>query len=439
MVMKTAFVCSACGYESSKWYGKCPECGLWNTFSEIKIEGSKTRATKGELLGDNARPIKFSKIETRAAARVSSGSPEFDRVLGGGIVPGSVILIAGDPGVGKSTLLLQLAISLAPPQNVLYITGEESESQLKIRAERILGSESKKNDFFVLSTGSLEAAGKACEELRPSLVIVDSIQTIASSALPGLSGSIPQIRYATSKFVTFAKKNRIPVFLVGHVTKEGMVAGPMILSHMVDAVLYLEGEAEASPTRFLRSFKNRFADTSEVGIFEMGERGLSEVLDPGKFFIEKNGKRVAGRCLSVVMEGSRPIVIEIQALVSPTTLAYPRRVSNGIQDKRLELLIAIIQKHLKIPLERMDVFVNVVGGLLVRETASDLAVCTALVSSFKNKPILPTCAIAEVGLLSEIKHVSSLERRVKEARKLGIKNILTAQTYTLLGQALLKI
>ncbi len=422
MALKTHYVCSSCGYESGKWLGRCPDCSSWNTFQEIQ-QGPLKKSSIAHL-SESLTPTNIGKIKSIRQDRVTTGFSEFDRVLGGGIVPGSAILLSGDPGVGKSTLLLELAMALSgKKRKVLYITGEESESQVKLRAERIGGQG---NNLFVFSCVDIDLALLASEKSLPSIVIVDSIQTMASESFPGFAGSLPQVRHATSLLVAFAKKNNIPVFIIGHVTKEGVVAGPMLLSHMVDCVLYLEGSATGETgTRILRAFKNRFGDTAEVGIFSMEEKGLRQVPDMSKFFIDRRNQKVPGSCLTVLMEGSRPIIVEIQALAIPSNLPYPRRISSGVADRRLELLLAVIQKHLRLPMDRMDIFVNVARGLKITETASDLALCLAIVSSFKNKPLNSTVAVGEIGLLSELKDVLNSKLRVKEAKKLGFKNILT--------------
>lgn len=474
MSIKTRFVCSSCGYESGKWLGRCPECSTWNSFSEIKIEEPGGPKRKGSVLFDvssSSSPQSIEKIKSANLSRIPTGFSEFDRVLGGGIVPGSVILLSGDPGIGKSTLLLELAVNVAQKtqktqtvrklrkpdsrtirisdssgvptrrhsessefseNRVLYISGEESESQIKLRAERIETKDV--STLLLLSTGNIDATVKAAYDTKPDLLIVDSIQSMATEELPGFPGSIPQIRHATSRLVSFAKKNHVPVFIIGHVTKEGVVAGPMLLSHMVDCVLYFEGSASAgalpsaeSGTRILRSFKNRFGDVSEVGLFTMEETGLSEVKSPA-FFMDRKNQNVPGSCLTVVMEGSRPIIVEIQALIAPSTLSFPRRVSAGISITRLELLLAVIQKHIKIPVERMDVYINVAGGLRITETATDLAVILAVISSYKNKPLGDTFAISEVGLLGELKGVLNQKARIKEASKLGGKKIITPES-----------
>jgi len=437
MAVRSQFICSSCGYESSKWYGRCPSCQSWNTFSEFKAQDS-LRKSQALDIASSTEPTQIGRIKSEAASRISTGFWELDRVLGGGIVPGSAVLLSGDPGVGKSTLLLELArnVSRAKSQKptanskVLYVSGEESEGQIKIRAERIGIKEN--DNLFIFSNGNLEHVVSAVEKIKPSLLIIDSIQAITSADIPGFAGSLPQIRHATARIVSFAKKNNTPVFIIGHVTKEGEVAGPMLLSHMVDCVLYLETSASRdSGTRILRAFKNRFGDSSEVGIFTMEGSGMAEVSD-SSFFMEKSKKRVSGSCLTVVMEGTRPIIVEIQGLVVPSNLSYPRRVSNGIFEKRIELLIAVMQKHAKIPLDRFDVYVNVVSGLRISETSSDLAVCLALISSFKNRPV-NAVAISEIGLLGELKSVLNEKARVKEAKKLGFKNIITHSKYGYLG------
>jgi DNA repair protein RadA/Sms len=432
MAIKSAFVCEKCGYESSKWLGRCPECSTWNSFTEITVKEAPVKSKKLVQLATSASPVSLNKVKSVASTRLSTGFAEFDRVLGGGIVAGSAILLSGDPGVGKSTLLLELAINIAKKNKVLYITGEESESQVKLRAERISAKLS--DNLFIFSNGDIEQVNAAAEKIKPALLIVDSIQTMSTEELAGFPGSLPQIRHATSRLVSYAKRNAVPVFLIGHVTKEGVVAGPMLLSHMVDCVLYLEGSDKAETgTKILRSFKNRFGDTSEVGIFAMEEKGLVEITDTSNYFRDNSNKTVPGSCLSVVMEGSRPIIVEIQALVVSSNLSFPRRVASGISDKRLELLLAVIQKHLKIPIDRHDVFVNVVGGLKITETASDLAVCLAVLSSYKNKSTGGLVAIGEVGLLSEIKSVLNQSARVKEAKKLGYKKIATNGPFSFLS------
>jgi DNA repair protein RadA/Sms len=426
----TMFVCNACGYDSAKWYGKCPECQGWSTFAEIKVE-SEPKGSKPNTVTKVEKVLKISDIAGSTKIRIPTGFEEFNRVLGGGMVPGEVMLLSGDPGIGKSTILLQVALHIAAQkgQTVLYVTGEESEDQVKMRAERIVDAKNLAvSNLFILASSDIDGIAKLIQSQKPSLVIVDSIQTMASQQLPGFPGSVPQIRYCTQALVEVAKYHSIPTILVGHVTKEGIVAGPMVLSHMVDAVLYLEGEP-FSGTRILRAFKNRFGDVSEVGIFVMEEKGLVEITNISEFFLEKKDETVPGSCGAVIIEGSRPILVELQALVVPTALSFPRRVVNGVQAQRVELLLAVIQKHARVDLSRFDVYINVVGGLKVGETASDLAVALAIVSSFKNKPLGKTAAIAEVGLQGELRHIVQLEKRIKEAQKFGYDHIISPKGF----------
>lgn len=421
----TVFVCSSCGYESSTWYGKCPECSEWNTLKEFKLSQEQKSSSRSQSFTNQTEPKKISQVQIASITRISTGFSEFDRVLGeemkAGIVPGSVILLSGDPGVGKSTILLQTALNLSKNQKVLYVTGEESEAQVTMRAQRLLNKGKNLSDLnlFILATSQIDAAISHAERENYQLVIIDSIQTMEGESVPGYAGSIPQVRHATGRLVTFAKTTGTPVMIIGHVTKEGMVAGPQMLSHMVDTVLYLEGE-KMTGVRILRAFKNRFGDTSEVGIFTMQEYGLKEVTDLSELFM---GDAVAtpGSCATVVLEGSRPIIAEVQALVVSSNLPYPKRVASGISEKRLELLLAILQKHAHLPVDRLDVFINVVGGFKITEPAADLAVCIAIYSSLKGKSFVKTVAIGEVGLLGEIKKVMQIEKRVKEAKKFGFK------------------
>lgn len=439
---KKIFVCNNCGNESSKWLGLCPSCSSWNTFQEMTIPDSKKGGSARKGRGELKDIPKISEVKSTQLERISTTIAEFDRVLGGkegsqGIVPGEVILLSGDPGIGKSTIMLQIALKIAASgKRVLYVSGEESESQIKIRAERIASQKVLSNlDIYLFSSTDIDQAISAAESKKIDLLIVDSIQTVASDEANGFPGSLPQLRYSTLKLVNFAKSTHIPVFFIGHVTKEGTIAGPQLLAHMVDCVLYLEGES-LTGTRILRSLKNRFGDTSEVGIFIMEENGLSEITNVKDFFLGTNEKNVPGSCVTVVMEGSRPFLIEVQALTVPSNLAFPRRVAQGIPDKRLELLLAVLQRHGTINCEKYDVFVNVVGGLKITETASDLAICLAIASGIKGVTLSKTVAVAEVGLLGETKSVINLEKRVKEAVKFGYKYILTSKEAPYLRNAL---
>ncbi len=392
----------------------------------------------------------IGEIKSTSKERISTTIAEFDRVLGGsdpvvgeisktGIVPGEVILLSGDPGIGKSTIMLQIALRIASSgKKVLYVSGEESESQIKIRAERIADQkELSRHELFVLSSTDIDQAVDVATDKKVDLLIIDSIQTVASNDANGFPGSLPQLRYSTLKLVNFAKKTHVPVFFIGHVTKEGTIAGPQLLAHMVDCVLYLEGES-LTGTRILRALKNRFGDTSEVGIFVMEEKGLSEITNVKDFFLGKGNELIPGSCVTVVMEGSRPLLVEIQALAVSTNLPFPRRVSQGIPEKRIELLLAVLKRHGTINVDKYDIFVNVVGGLKLTETASDLAICLAIVSSIKGIALKSAVGIAEVGLLGETKGVLNLSKRISEAKKFGYKNIITVENAPSLKESLLK-
>ena len=443
----TSFVCQECGYDSPQWLGKCPECGQWNSFKEFQVS-SKFPAKRDLASQDKIQiiPKTLDKIQYLEKDRLLTGFSEVDLVLGGGLVRGSVTLLAGDPGVGKSTLLLQIALTLAisrqqsdgaevgSPRQVLYISGEESEEQIKLRAQRINNS-AEGNNFLLISTNSTETAINIIEKIKPGLVIVDSIQTMESENVGGLSGSIPQIRYSTSSFVKTAKSLGIPVIIIGHVTKEGMVAGPMMLSHMVDTVLFLEGE-KFTNTRLLRGLKNRFGPVDEVGIFVMEEKGLSEIKNPEHIFLTDTKNNAPGSILSATMEGSRIFIVEIQSLVVATNMPIPRRVAAGFDSKRLELLLAVLQKHCRLPLAAMDVFVNVAGGLKLSDPGADLAVCLSIFSSMKNIPLSDRVAIAEVGLLGELRVVYGLDKRVREAKKLGFTKIISSKDCKSISQVI---
>ncbi|MDO8460878.1 MAG: DNA repair protein RadA [bacterium] len=435
----TSFVCQECGYDTPEWLGKCPECGVWNSLKEIKVPIRQAQGKQSSRLEKaDLKPRTLDEIKYTEKDRMSTGFSEFDTVLGGGIVPGSVILLAGDPGIGKSTLLLQVAFSIArdrsPRDNVLYISSEESEEQIKLRSKRIV-KDSKTANFFVLSITNSDAIAQVIADTKPKLVIIDSIQTVESENLTGLSGSVGQVRYATSLFIKLAKSLQIPVIIVGHVTKEGMVAGPMILSHMVDCVLFLEGE-KYTHTRILRSLKNRYGPVDEIGLFDMKEEGMSEVKQTEHIFITETQKKTPGTCLSVTLEGTRSFLVEIQALVLFSKLPFPRRVTAGIDTKRLELLLAVLQKSCRLAFDTTDVFVNVTGGLKLSDPACDLGICLSLFSSLKNIYLNRAVAIAEVGLLGELRDVPFLDKRIKEAKKLGFKNIITAKTYGTLNEAI---
>lgn len=433
----TSFVCQECGYDSPKFLGKCPECGSWNSLKEFS-PGNGASSRKSSSILDENTPQKLSSIGTETKNRTPSGFVELDGVLGGGIVAGAVMLLAGDPGVGKSTLLLQIALGLADvptgsSRKILYISGEESAQQIKLRADR-LGKNQGYENLFLLATTNTDSAIAIIENEKPDLVIVDSIQTMESEALTGLAGSVGQVRYAAFEFIKVAKRLHIPTILVGHVTKEGMVAGPMILSHMVDVVLFLEGEKNTG-TRVLRSLKNRFGPVDEVGIFTMAGDGMEEVRHPEKLFMD-GSQGTPGSVLVVTLEGTRAFLVELQALVVFSKLPMPRRVASGIDQKRLELLLAVLQKHAHVNLSTMDVFVNVAGGLKLSDPAVDLGICLALYASLKNIALPKTVGIAEVGLLGELRVVPHLEKRVREAEKLGFSTVITAKTHTRLADVI---
>ena len=419
---KTHFVCQSCGYLAPKWLGRCPGCQGWNTFVEERVIEEKV--PERDLLGFEAGavPTPLTDIIPEEKGRIQIGIGEFDRVLGGGIVFGSVILVGGDPGIGKSTLLLQMMSRLASTgRKVLYISGEESLHQTKMRADR-LGIYSA--HLFVVSETSLEKILQDIETLRPSTVVVDSIQTIYSSELPSAPGSISQVREASSRLLYLAKHLSIPIFLVGHVTKEGFIAGPKVLEHIVDTVLYIEGEATHA-FRILRAVKNRFGSTNEIGVFEMKDSGLVEVISPSEFFLSERTQPTSGSVIVPSMEGSRPILIELQALAVPTNFGVPRRTAQGIDANRVSLLVAVMEKRLGVHLNNQDIFLNIAGGMRVEEPAADLGVIAAIASNYKDQVIDPEMVVfGEVGLGGEVRGVSQSEVRVGEATRLGFKRCL---------------
>lgn len=430
MKLRSSYVCQQCGYETPSWYGKCPNCGEWNTLIETvkDVSGAKLQASQVSL-GPLVAPQKLSQVRHIEKNRVKSGFAEFDRVMGGGVVPGSVTLLAGDPGIGKSTLLLHILGTVGG----LYVSGEESAEQVKLRAKR-LGIEGE-NIAILPETNAERIVGVLTGLTEQHLVIVDSIQTLASSDLDGMAGSVGQIRHSAEVLIAAAKTQGIPMIIIGHVTKEGAIAGPKVLEHMVDTVLYLEGERFAN-ARILRTLKNRFGAVEEVGIFEMAEEGLKEVSNPSALFLQDRVKNVPGSVVTVILEGTRPMLVEIQALAVSTQLAMPRRVGSGVDYNRLQLLVAILSKRLNLPLGGFDIFVNVSGGLKVAEPAADLAIALAILSSFKNKAMDPKAAVfGELGLLGEVRRVGSEERRIKEAKRLGFTTIFSPATLPSLGKA----
>ncbi len=414
---ETVFVCQSCSYQSAKWLGKCPECGEWNSLVEERLRKSRNGFAMREITA-----IAFNEIEPQDDQRLPSGVTEFDRVLGGGIVPGTLVLIGGDPGIGKSTLLLQVADSLSSASTVvLYVSGEESERQIKLRGDR-LGVGAK--NLYLLPETNLEKIFHEIDRLRPGAIIVDSIQTVFSSALDAAPGSISQVREVAHQFLILAKNRGIPVFLIGHITKEGSIAGPKTLEHIVDTVLYFEGERHHNH-RIVRAAKNRFGAANEVGVFEMTGTGLIPVANPSQMFLAERPQNAAGSVVTACMEGTRPLLVEIQALVSGTKYGTGRRMTQGLDQNRVSLLIAMLEKRAGMQLIGDDVFVNIAGGLEVDEPAADLGVVTAIASSFKNKTIDPhTAVFGEIGLTGEVRGAMQAAVRVKEAQALGFKKVV---------------
>ncbi|MUV38058.1 DNA repair protein RadA like protein [Lentibacillus sp. JNUCC-1] len=420
---KTKYVCQDCGYESAKWMGKCPGCGNWNTLvEEVDSASLKGRHHLGVSQQAVSQPEKITAIESRKEPRVTTEMKEFNRVLGGGIVPGSLVLIGGDPGIGKSTLLLQISAQLADQNlSVLYISGEESTQQTKLRADRL---NIKSEGLYVLAETNLFNIAKHIEQIKPDFVVIDSIQTIYREEITSAPGSVSQVRESTSELMKIAKTNGIPIFIVGHVTKEGAIAGPRMLEHMVDAVLYFEGERHHA-YRILRSVKNRFGSTHEMGIFEMKELGLREVLNPSEIFLEERSQGAAGSTVVASMEGTRPVLVEIQALVSPSSFGNPRRMATGVDHSRVPLLMAVLEKRVGLMLQNQDAYIKVAGGVKLDEPAIDLAIAISIASSFRDQATLPEdIFIGEVGLTGEIRRVSRIEQRVQEAAKLGFQRVI---------------
>lgn len=455
---RSTYICQQCGYHSPTFLGKCPECGNWNTFVEtIESSNSHLATSKKKLDAGSyiAKIVQISEVEKKDFDRLSSNVEEFDRVLGGGIVRGSINLVSGDPGIGKSTLLSQLAINVnenlvarvksqgkheenksrlhtldSNHSSVLYVAGEESAHQIKLRIERI----NPKADLAILQETNVDVISAVIEQVKPPLVIIDSIQTLYTEDLESVAGSVGQVRESSHRLQRVAKANHIPLFIVGHVTKEGSIAGPKTLEHLVDVVLSLEGDP-SNQFRVLRATKNRFGPTDEVGIFEMEEKGMVEVKNPSKLFLDEK-VNAPGSAVVATLNGLRPILLEIQALVTKSNLAIPRRVGTGIDNNRLQLLVAVLQKRLGLPLYDQDIFVNVTGGLKITEPASDLAICMAIASSLKDKALPETAIfIGEVGLLGELRAVRQLDKRTSEAKKLGYTNIISPQSAKSLSQA----
>ncbi|WP_200975249.1 DNA repair protein RadA [Echinicola sp. 20G] len=425
--IKTAFFCQNCGAQSPKWVGKCPACGEWNTYVEEVIHKEETGRGSwkqgSEKTKRNNSPRKLQDINYEEHPRLVTKDPELDRVLGGGIVPGSLTLIGGEPGIGKSTLMLQIALVLNQTK-VLYVSGEESESQIKMRAERMLFHS---ENCFVLSETNTQNIFQQIEAVKPQVLVIDSIQTLHSKHVESAAGSVSQVRECTAELMKFAKETGTPVFLIGHITKDGSIAGPKILEHMVDTVLQFEGDRHLS-YRILRTSKNRFGSTNELGIYEMRADGLRGVANPSEILLSQREEVLNGVAIGAMLEGNRPLVIEIQSLISPATYGTPQRSSTGHDAKRLNMLLAVLEKRGGMRLGQQDVFLNVAGGMRVDDPGLDLAVCAALISSYEDSPISPDlCFAGEVGLGGEIRAVNRIENRIAEADKLGFKKIIVSK------------
>ena len=420
---KTVFVCNNCGYESPKWMGKCPACNEWNSFFEEKVVNTKSLSTKSSK--ERVKPVSLNKIEGKENTRISTGFEELDRVLGGGLVNGSLVLLGGEPGIGKSTLILQICNKIKTDGKVLYVSGEESAEQVKIRADRL---NVKNDNLLFLSETDIGNVEEEIVNMKPELVIIDSIQTMYSDEITSAPGSVSQVREITSKIMRMCKENGITTILIGHVTKDGNIAGPRVLEHMVDTVLYLEGERYFS-YRILRGVKNRFGSTNEIGMFEMKNEGLVEIDNPSSILISERKENVAGSVVVASIEGTRPLLVEFQALTSQSVYGLPRRTANGIDYNRLTLLIAVLEKKSGLMLGNQDVYLNVVGGLKVNEPAIDLGIVLATASSFKNIPISrDVVALGEVGLTGEVRSINLIEKRLKEAEKLGFKTCIIPES-----------
>lgn len=419
---KSIFFCQNCGYESAKWMGKCPSCGKWNSMVEETVSTKQTSAASKIENGKRAEPVSLSAISLKEENRIKSGINELDRVLGGGIVAGGLMLVGGDPGIGKSTLLLQLCQRLSEKElKVLYVSGEESLTQIKMRAERI-GEFS--DSLKLLCETDINAILSAVEKENPRLIIIDSIQTMYSEEASSSPGSVSQVREVTGILLKLAKTTQIPVFIIGHVTKEGNVAGPRVLEHMVDTVLYFEGDRHAS-YRVLRAVKNRFGSTNEIGVFEMHAEGLKEVQNPSEYMLDGRPDGASGSVVACSMEGTRPVMIEIQALVCRTNFGFPRRTANGTDFNRVNLLMAVLEKRGRMKLAECDAYVNITGGIRMTEPAVDLGIVTAIISSYRDTPIDNKLVVfGEVGLSGEIRSVSQATQRIKEAAKLGFEKVM---------------
>ena len=422
---KTVFLCNSCGYESAKWLGKCPACNEWNSFVEEKIKKEDNFIASGNENKKSQKPTALNAVEGKEEFRVSTGYAELDRVLGGGLVKGSLVLVGGEPGIGKSTLILQLCNKISGEGKVLYVSGEESAEQIKLRADRLnINNE----DILFLGETDIDVIQSNILELNPKLVIIDSIQTMYSDEITSAAGTLSQVREITARIMKLCKSNNITTIIIGHVTKEGSIAGPRVLEHMVDTVLYIEGERYFS-YRILRSVKNRFGSTNEVGMFEMRNEGMCEILNPSSVLISEREGNPAGSVVVATMEGTRPLLVELQALTSTTVFGLPRRTANGIDFNRLTLLMAVLEKKAGLNLANQDAYLNVVSGIKVSEPAVDLGIVLAVASSFKNISIPNDVAvIGEVGLTGEVRSVNLVDKRLKEIEKLGFKTCIIPES-----------
>nr|WP_279011058.1 DNA repair protein RadA [Vagococcus fluvialis] len=418
---KNEFVCQECGYISPKYLGRCPNCGNWNTLVEEIIQEQATRHSRVSLTGESTKPQKLNQVTFKTGKRVQTDLEELNRVLGGGVVPGSMVLIGGDPGIGKSTLLLQVSQQLSKiDDNVLYVSGEESAEQIKMRAERL---DSENNNFYVYAETDMEIIKQTIEQLRPNYVVIDSIQTMIHPEIKSAAGSVSQVRETTAELMQIAKTNQITIFIVGHVTKEGSLAGPRMLEHMVDTVLYFEGERHHT-FRILRAVKNRFGSTNEIGIFEMRQEGLVEVKNPSEAFLEERLADATGSAIVCSMEGTRPILAEVQALITPSVFGNANRTAAGLDRHRVSLIMAVLEKRSGLLLQNQDAYLKAAGGVKLDEPAIDLAIAVSIASSYKDQGTSPhECFIGEIGLTGEVRRVNRIDQRVQEAKKLGFKKI----------------
>ena len=419
---RTLFVCRECGYESAKWMGQCPSCKQWNTLEEVetpKISKSRSGKTVVRKI-DEGRILPLKEIRNSSTYRIDTKIEELNRVLGGGIVPGSVVLAGGEPGIGKSTLFLQMADNIAKEEDVLYISGEESAEQVAMRFER-LGLTS---DLRFMAENQLEDILSAAETVRPKVMIVDSIQTIFDSDIESAAGSVSQVRECAARLARYAKSSEVAVIIIGHVTKEGNIAGPRILEHLVDTVLYFEGENQ-SAFRILRAVKNRFGSTNEIGVFDMKGTGMEEVTNPSQILLSTRQKDMPGSCIYCAVEGTRPVLLEVEALVSESSFGTPRRMTSGVDYNRVNLIVAVLEKRIGLKLYNQDIYVNIGGGMRIWDSALDLATAASIVSSFRNKPLRQGIVLAgEIGLTGEVRHVSQIEKRIAEAARMGMEAII---------------